>query len=292
VSGRAAGRVLDEAGGARAMTAVMAIMLFLTVLAAALGLATATARASLDRQLAGRMTVQVVDGDPEARDRTAARLLGALRASPDVARARPVDAAQIARLLGPWLGAEAGDAALPIPALIDLDLASDDAAAAGRVAALVRTGGPNARVDAQAAWMSPVGGFMRSLVWLSALLVALMAAATAAVVVLAARAGLDQHRATIEVMHMLGSTDRQVARLFQRRIATDAGIGGGAGAIAAAAVVWLVGGQLGALGSQLVGAARLGLSDWIVLALLPLAFVGLTIVAARRAVVGALERQL
>ena len=53
-----------------------------------------------------------------------------------------------------------------------------------------------------------------------------MAAATAAVVVLAARAGLEAHRATIEVMHMLGSTDVQVARLFQRRIARDAAIGG------------------------------------------------------------------
>jgi len=287
----AAGRVLGDAGGTRAMTAVMAIMLFLTVLAAALGLATATARASLDRQLAGRMTVQVVDGDPEARDRIAARLLARLRASPDVVRARAVDPAAIARLLGPWLGAEA-EAGLPIPALIDLDLATRDTAAAARVAALVRSGGPAARVDAQAAWMSPVGGFMRSLVWLSALLVALMAGATAAVVVLAARAGLDQHRATIEVMHMLGSTDRQVARLFQRRIATDAALGGGAGALAAAAVVWLVGGQLGALGSELVGAARLSAGDWVVLALLPAAFVGLAIVAARRAVVGALERQL
>ncbi|WP_334000327.1 hypothetical protein [Sphingomonas aurantiaca] len=37
-------RVLDEAGGLRAMTWVMAIMLFLTMLAAALGLATAGRR--------------------------------------------------------------------------------------------------------------------------------------------------------------------------------------------------------------------------------------------------------
>ncbi|HEX8388524.1 MAG TPA: permease, partial [Sphingomonas sp.] len=56
------------------MTAVMGIMLFLTVLAAALGLGTLAAATALDRQLAGRMTVQVVDGDPAARDRAAARV--------------------------------------------------------------------------------------------------------------------------------------------------------------------------------------------------------------------------
>ena len=48
-----------------------------------------------------------------------------------------------------------------------------------------------------------------------------MAAATTAVVLLAARAGLETHRDTIAILHMLGSTDVQVARLFQRRIALD-----------------------------------------------------------------------
>lgn len=285
-------RLLGAAEGARAMTAVMAIMLFLTVLAAALGLATAAARRSLDRQLAGRMTVQVVDGDPARRDRTAAALTARLRAAPDVAAVRAVDPARLRQLLRPWLGEDAADAGLPLPALIDLDLASDDQAAAARVAALVRAAGPTARVERQAAWLSPVGRVMRTLVWLSGLLVALMAGATAVVVVLAARAGLDRHRATIEVIHMLGSTDRQVARLFQRRIATDAALGGVGGTLAAAGVVVLVGEQLGSLGSDLVGTARLAPVDWIVLCLLPLGFIGLAVAAARAAVTRALGRQL
>ena len=33
---------------------------------------------------------------------------------------------------------------------------------------------------------------------------------------------LDTHRATIEILHLMGATDVQVARLFQRRIALDA----------------------------------------------------------------------
>ena len=37
---------------------------------------------------------------------------------------------------------------------------------------------------------------------------------------------LDTHRDTIEVIHMLGATDIQIARLFQRRIALDALLGG------------------------------------------------------------------
>jgi cell division transport system permease protein len=283
-------RVLDEAGGAGPMTAVMGVMVFLTVLVAALGLATLAARNGLDRQIAGRLTVQVIDGDPSRRDAGAGRVLALLRARPDVERAEPVDAAAMAELLRPWLGSDAEAAGLPIPAMIDVDLR--DPAASDRVAAAVARVQPGARVEAQGVSLSPVSGFMASLTWLAGLLVALMAGATAAVVVLAARAGLEAHRETIGVMHMLGSTDVQVARLFQRRLAIDAALGGGIGAGVAALVVVAVGWQVRGLGSELIGAATLTPRDWVILALLPVAFVALATLAARIAVVAALMRTL
>ena len=119
-----------------------------------------------------------------------------------------------------------------------------------------------------------------------------MAGATAAVVILAARAGLETHRDTIEVLHMLGSTDVQVARLFQRRIALDTLIGGVLGTVLAAGTVVLVGVQLATLGSDLLNGLALGERDWLLLALLPIAFALLATFAARLAVLGALRRIL
>jgi cell division transport system permease protein len=289
-------RVLDEAGGLRAMTGVMAIMVFLTVLAAALGLGTAGAGRLLDRQLAGRLTVQVVEGEPARNAAAAARVLTMLRAAPEVRRATPVPRPELERLLRPWLGGDAADAGLPVPAMIDVDLvdgndATDDRAAA-RVAARVAAVTPAARVDRHARWMSPVSGLMEMLVWLAAALVLLMAGATAAVVVLAARAGLEAHRATVEVMHMLGSTDVQVARLFQRRITLDAVVGGVSGAALAAAVAGLVAAQLRGIGSELIGGVALAPRDWRALALVPAGFVVLATVAARVTVTRALRRTL
>ena len=60
IASKADRRLLDDRRGTRVMVWVMAIMLFLTVLAGALGLATLGAAAVLDRQLAGRLTVQIV----------------------------------------------------------------------------------------------------------------------------------------------------------------------------------------------------------------------------------------
>lgn len=288
----ATARVLDEAGGPRAMTAVMAIMVFLTVLAAAAGLGTASAARLLDRQLAGRLTVQVVDGDPARADATAARLLAALRAMPEVATATAVPRSELERLLQPWLGADAANAGLPIPAMIDADLADESDAAVTRLSARVAAISPAARVDRHAAWMSPVGGLMRTLMLVALAIVGMMATATAATVVLAARAGLAAHRGTIEVMHMLGSTDVQLARLFQRRVALDAALGGAVGAVLALATTLLIARQLAGLRSELAGGAALAGGDWLWLAAIPLGYVVLATLAARWTVTRALRRSL
>ena len=285
-------RLLDESRGTRAMTWIMAIMLFLTVLAGALGLGTLGAAALLDRQLAGRLTVQIVEPVEAKRLDQTARALAALRATPEVKRAVEVDRAKLATLLRPWLGADGADPDLPIPAMIDVDLGVASDSALARVSDAVRSVAPSARIDRHESWMSPVRDFMAMVTWLALALVLLMAAATAAVVILAARSGLETHRETIEVLHMLGSTDVQVARLFQRRIAIDTLLGGMIGTVVAIGVIVLLGMQLSALGSDLLAGLSLSLRDWIALAALPIAFAVLATLAARQAVLGTLGRYL
>ena len=77
---RPTARLLDEGRRTRAMPWVIAIMMFLTVLAGALGLGMFAATSQLDRELAGRLTVQIVEPMPSRATRQAAAM---------VARARP-----------------------------------------------------------------------------------------------------------------------------------------------------------------------------------------------------------
>ncbi len=285
-------RVLGDDRHTRTMRGIMAVMLLLTVLAAALGLGTRGAARLLDRQLAGQLTVQIVEANARMRDAHAAEALNRLRALPEVASARPVDQKALADLLRPWLGSGVEDADLPMPALIDVDLADAGGPAIATVEAAMEAVTPAARVDRHARWMSPVSRFMDTLVWLALGLVLLMAGATAAVVILAARAGLEAHRETIDVLHGMGSTDVQVARLFQRRIALDTLAGGIVGALVAAAAILFVGWRMAALDSALIGGVTLDAGDWIVLAALPFAFALLALIAARVAVILALRKRL
>ena len=120
----------------------------------------------------------------------------------------------------------------------------------------------------------------------------LMVGATAATVVLAARAALDTHRGTIEVLHLMGATDVQVARLFQRRIALDALFGGVVGLGAAALVLLVIGNRVGALGSDLLGSAGLPRDSWLILVALPVAGVCSRMLVARITILRALGRML
>ena len=73
---------------------------------------------SLDRQLAGRLTVQIV-GEGAA-DPT--RITEALRRLPQVGEAVAVPREELAELVRPWLGDAGLDADLPMPAMIDVTL--------------------------------------------------------------------------------------------------------------------------------------------------------------------------
>jgi cell division transport system permease protein len=282
-------RLLDEGRRTRAMSWIMAIMLFLTVLAGALGLGMFAATSQLDRQLSGRLTVQIVEPVASLRDAQAVQMVRELGRLPGVAKVREVDRAHLAELMRPWLGDAGLDPDLPMPAMIDVEARGGDFAAIERAARRIA---PSARVDRHAQWLSPVRGFLATMSWLAVALMLLIAGATAAVVLLSARAGLDTHRDTIEVLHMLGSTDIQIARLFQRRIAFDTLTGGLAGTVAGLVLVWLLEARLSAVGSEMLGGVALQQRDWFLLVLLPLGFALLATVAARIAVLRALGTRL
>ena len=98
----------------------------------------------------------------------------------------------------------------------------------------------------------------------------MLALISAAAVYLAARSALGTNRGTIEVVHLLGGTDSQIARIFQRSIGFDAVLGGAVGLAVGLGVVLLLGAQFGALGSGMTQGAGLGWLDWVAIALVPL----------------------
>lgn len=273
---------------------VIAIMVALTVIAAGAGLALRNTALSAREALSGGITVQVIEADPQVRARQARAVTARLAQLPQVADVRVVPDQEVARLIEPWLGQEAqGTNAIPVPALIDARLHGEvttdrlDAirSALGRVA-------PSASVEAQANWLVPVFSAIESLQWLALALVVLLALALAAAVLLAVRTALGANRDTIEIVHLLGGTDGQIARVFQRSVGVDAASGGVLGLSLGVVVMLLLGRSFSGLGAGLANGGAFRLEDWALLAFIPLAGIALAVLTARITVMRALRRIL
>lgn len=272
---------------------VIAIMLFLTLLVAAGGLTLAEAARQGGQDLARQVTVQIIESDPARRSVQRAAVTRALRTLDSIAEVKPVPDADVRALLEPWLGTGVIDADVPVPALVDVRFRSvPTAETLTRLQSTLRSVAPNIRVDSHSSWMAPFFELMRALLWLAAAVFLLLLVATSAVVILAVRSTLNTHRETIEIMHMMGGTDIQAARLFQRRVALDALLGGIVGFIVAAVVIMTVGGRFAAVEPGLLSGAHFPYYGWAILALIPLAVMALAMLMARMTVISALKRML
>lgn len=277
-------RLIPSSGVRGPVPLLIAIMTFVMVVVGAAGLALANTASVVQAGVEHRFSIQISDG--------AARAPGAIaaaRAAPGVTRVEQVPPENLRRTLERWLGPASAEANLPLPAIIDVDLGKNADPAA--VARAVERAVPGARFVAHRASLAPLLQSLRGLTMLTAGLVAMIALASAAAIVLAARGALDTHRSTIEVMHGIGATDRQIARLFLRQIARDALFGGVGGATLAGLIIALILGTA-RTATMLAGAPPLGLGDAVLLGLLPLAIAMLATLVARAALLRALRERL
>jgi cell division transport system permease protein len=263
---------------------VIAIMSFSILIIAATGVALGGTAGVLTRAIAARYALEVPSGGNDL-----AALTAALKSVPGVRSIDPVPERAMRQTLERWLGPAAQSRALPVPALVNFDLAPG--ADLGRVQRRVQAIAPDARITAHRDSVAPLLHSLALLQWLAFGLVVLLSTAAAAAVVLAARGALDTHRFTIEVMHGIGATDRQITHLFQRKIAIDALVGSLAGGAAAALVLALLAGGATFAGGLADGVV-IGAGGIVLLLALPLLLTILATLVGRMAVLAALRKAL
>ena len=276
---------------------VIAILIALMVIAAAGGLALRNLAENARADLSDAVTVQIVDANQETRTAKAEAAAAALADHPLVTSVRVVPEAELAALLEPWLGESAASEDVPIPALIDVELTrraapEEIAQLQSALSGALEPLGGSARIDAQSEWLRPVYDALAALQYLALVLIALVGFATAAAVWLAARSAFANHRDTVEIIHLLGGTDQQVTRIFQRSVVRDAAFGALVGLALGVGAVWLLGGQFAALDSGMIGGGGLGWQDWLVVAAIPVGGVLLALITGRITIGLALKAML
>jgi cell division transport system permease protein len=219
---------------------VIAVLCFLACLTALGAIAGDRAARGWAGQLTGEITVVVRARGGETPDAAAARAAEALAGVPGVSEARALEKAEAYALIEPWIGDVADLDNLPVPRLVAVVLDRQAPAAPPALRRALAERGLDAVVDDHSAWIADIKGAAGVVRSIAIVVFLLIAAGAAAVVAFATRQGLAARRDVVEVLHITGAEDAQIASLFELRFARIAALAGAAGALAAA----LAGGAL------------------------------------------------
>lgn len=267
----------------RFVPALIAVLVYLAVVALVGLLLVAGAAEQWRNELDGRLTVQLAPpADAEARAGAETDILAVIRALPEVARADLLGESRLLGRLQPWLGTVQTMRDMSLPLVIDIELKPDARSQADAVRARLRALVADAVVAGAGQPDEPVYRLMRSIMGLALLIVVILATTLAAVAVFATHAGLAMRRETIEILHLLGAEDGAVGGALSIRMARSALVAGLVG-FALAALTLLAFAQLAVapgLGKQVAGLSLSPLGCGIVAALPVLAAV-IAFVSAR-----------
>lgn len=261
----------------RALVTVIAIMTFLSALAAGAGLLIAGASRDWQNSVASELTIQVRPLSGHDTDAEVARAAEIARATAGITAVDVTSKAESEKLLEPWLGSGLNLDELPVPRLIavriDQNHPPDIAALRAKLAPIA-----GASVDDHHLWFAWLATMANTVVVLAAIIFALVLVAMFLTVAFATRGAMSGNHEIIDILHFVGAEDRFIAREFQKhflRLGLRGGAIGGFCAIAAFALAGLVRAHLKATpgGDELealFGSFSLGLKGYAAIAAISL----------------------
>ncbi|WP_417206402.1 cell division protein FtsX [Antarctobacter sp.] len=262
-----ADRVVPPAGFTVRLTLfTAAAMAFLTVFALALSLAAGRLATTWGDELARASTIRISAPEGQLAAQTAT-VLRVLEQTPGIDSARALTADEQRALLEPWFGPDLPLESLPMPQLIEVQEASGGYDADG-LRLRLQAEAPGAVLDEHNRWRRPLvtaAGRLRLLGWAA---IVLIAAATGAMVTLAAHAALAANAQVIAVLRLVGATDGYIAGAFVRRFTLRTLTGAAVGTLVGLIVLLLMP-SAGDTGGILTGLRFSGL-QWLWPLLVPL----------------------
>ncbi|MFA5956778.1 cell division protein FtsX [Hyphomicrobium sp.] len=274
----------------RSLTLVIAIMCFLACLTAgAVWMIKESSDAWLS-DIASEVTVQVIPQETGDIDKTVSDAVAFLQKQRGIANVNALSLDQSAALLQPWLGSADALKSLPVPRLIAVQVDRTDPPDLAEISTALTRDFKGASLDDHRRWQQQIRAVTRSFALGGLAILALVGAATTAIIVSATRSAMASNREIVEVLHFVGATDRFISREFEKhflRLGIKAGIVGAALAMLVfmsmpAITEMLGGGAVSAVEMQrLIGTGALDALGYVILGFVVVTIAGLCMVTSR-----------
>jgi cell division transport system permease protein len=281
-----------------ALTVVIAIMSFLASLTAGAVYMVNQSASAWVSDIASEITIELdplVDAPDIEKKMTLVSLF--LAKQKGITEVKPLTAEDSAKLLEPWLGHNAALAELPIPRLIAVEIDRSNPPDIELIKNALTQNFEGVTLDDHGRWQAEIKTLTRSAALGGLAVLALVFAATIAVIVSATRSAMASNREIIEVLHFVGATERFISREFERHFLGLGVRAGLVGAIAAASAFLLMpyvmnlgsGGITEAEMHRLVGPGRLDLWGYLLCFFVVFVVAGLCMITSRLGVIRVLK---
>lgn len=250
----------------RALTAVISIMSFLACLTAGMVYMVNQSANDWFNDIASEVTVQVSPRDGLDMEKHIARITTILERQRGISRVRPLSLAESSALLEPWLGTSDTLSALPVPRLIAIEIDRSSPPDLSNIRQKLSSRFKGVLLDDHRHWQAQIRSLTRSVALGGLGILILVATATIAVIVSAARSAMASNHEIVEVLHFVGAQRKFIASEFERHFLALGIRSGLLGALSAAAMFLFAPFAIQLLGGgsvtaseikQLVGSAQL-----------------------------------
>jgi cell division transport system permease protein len=279
-----------------ALTAVVAIMMFLAAVTSG-GVAMVIGAASeWQSDISREMTIQIRPTPGNDIDAQVLKAESLARATPGVVEVRAYSKAQSDRLLEPWLGGLSLDE-LPVPRMIAVRVGPRARLDVPALRQTLTTQVAGASLDDHRGWIDRMRRMAAAAVAGGIGIFGLVLAATVLSVAFATRGAMASNRPIVEVLHFVGAKEAYIARQFQRHFLVLGLKGGAIGGIAAMAFLALAGpvsglfvGSAGeAQATALFGAFSIGTGGYAMVGLEVILIAAITAITSRQVVIHTLR---
>jgi cell division transport system permease protein len=259
----------------RSLTFVIAIMAFLSSITAGGVYLVFNAASVWTNNISSEITVQIQSRNGDAGDSKIAEIVKFLSDQNGIKQVIPYSREQSLKLVEPWIGKSEVLKSFAIPRLIAVEIDRDNAPELATLKNVMEAKYPGAVLDDHGRWRREIHRLTRFLELAGIGMLALIAAATAAVIIAAATGALASNKEIVAVLNFVGAEEKFIARQFEMhflKVGIKAGIAGvGIAALVFLAVPRVTEGMSSSAAAEaeirrLVGAGTLDWGGYVILA--------------------------
>ena len=254
------------------LTVVVAVSVFLFAITLSGVLGINTMFENSRKQVVTNFTVQVLPlPNYEDSKKDLLNVVSFLERYPNINQVSVLSDTEIRALLEPWLGNNVDVELLPIPKLLDVKINPNKNFDYKELTIRLSEVSAQASINDHNLWLSRLLKFINSLKVLALTVLILVATASITAIIYAAQTSLNVHKEIINILHIMGATDKYIAINYVKQITQSSIIAGIIGTFIAIPAIIVIGNMAKAIEAGIFNSVTFGIEDWLIIFMLPLA---------------------